>query len=76
MPIPLGEPHQAVVIRISKLHPEVRYPMGTNSKTGKMHKGKTLAGQEKIIRDGNKVIVYATMLRSQINPERAKIQMI
>ena len=34
MPLPLGEPHQAVAIRASKLHPKVRYKMGTNSKTG------------------------------------------
>ena len=73
MPLPLGEPHQAVAIRVEKLHPHVRYPMGTNSKTGKIHKGKTLAGQEKIVRDGNKVTVYATMVRSHINPERITV---
>ena len=37
MPLPLGEPHQAVGIRAEKLHPHVRYKMGTNSKTGKIH---------------------------------------
>lgn len=73
MPLPLGEPHQAVAIRASKLHPHVRYPMGTNVTTGKQHIGKTLAGQEKIVRDGNKVTVYATMVRSHINPERITI---
>jgi len=73
MPIPLGEPHQAVAIRMSKLHPKVRYTMGTNTKTGKPHVGKTLAGQEKIVRDGNKVTVYATMVRSHINPERITV---
>ncbi|SFV64625.1 Nitrous-oxide reductase [hydrothermal vent metagenome] len=73
MPLPLGEPHQAVAIRASKLHPKVRYAMGTNTKTGKMHKGKTLAGQEKIVRDGNKVTVYATLVRSHINPERITV---
>ena len=73
MPIPLGEPHQAVAIRATKLHPHVRYPMGTNARTGKIHKGKTLAGQERIERDGNKVTVYATMVRSHINPERITV---
>jgi len=73
MPLPLGEPHQAVAIRVEKLHPHVRYPMGTNSKTGKIHVGKTLAGQEKIVRDGNKVTVYGTMVRSHINPERITV---
>ena len=73
MPLPLGEPHQAVAIRASKLHTLVRYTMGTNTKTGKIHKGKTLAGQEKIVRDGNKVTVYATLVRSHINPERITV---
>jgi len=73
MPIPLGEPHQAVAIRAEKLHPHVRYKMGTNTKTGKPHKGKTLAGQEKIVREGKNVTVYATMVRSHINPERITV---
>jgi len=73
MPLPLGEPHQAVAIRATKLHPKVRYNMGTNTKTGKIHKGKTLAGQEKIVRKGNKVTVYATLVRSHINPERITV---
>ncbi len=73
MPVPLGEPHQAVAIRASKLHPHVRYPMGTNSKTGKQHIGKTLAGQERIVREGTTVTVYGTMVRSHINPERITV---
>jgi len=73
MPIPLGEPHQAVAIRLSKLHPEVRYKMGTNSRTGKISKGKTLAGQERIVRKGHNVTVYATLVRSHINPERVTV---
>lgn len=73
MPIPLGEPHQAVAIRMSKLHPEVRYKMGTNSRTGKISKGKTLAGQERVVRKGHNVTVYATLVRSHINPERVTV---
>ncbi len=73
MPLPLGEPHNAVAIRASKLNPEVRYTMGTNTKTGEQHVGKTLAGQEKIVREGNKVTVYATFVRSHINPERITV---
>lgn len=73
MPIPLGEPHDAVGIRVSKLHSEVRYPMGTNSRTGEIHEGKTLAGQERIERNGNEVKVYATLVRSHINPERITV---
>ncbi len=73
MPLPLGEPHQAVGIRASKLHPAVRYPMGTNTKTDTIHVGKTLAGQERIERNGNNVKIYATSVRSHINPERITV---
>jgi nitrous-oxide reductase len=73
MPLPLGEPHNAVAIRAEKLHGHVRYPMGTNSREDKVHEGKTLAGQERIERNGNKVKVYATMVRSHINPERITV---
>ena len=73
MPLPLGEPHQAVAIRASKLHPAVRYTMGTNTKTNSIHPGKTLAGQERIVREGNHVKVYATMVRSHINPEHITV---
>jgi nitrous-oxide reductase len=73
MPIPLGEPHQAVAIRASKLHPKVRYEMGTDTKTGQESVGKTLAGQERVERNGNHVTVYATLVRSHINPERITV---
>jgi nitrous-oxide reductase len=73
MPIPLGEPHQAVAIRAEKLHPHVRYKMGTSAFTGETHVGKTLAGQEKIVRKGNHVYVYGTVVRSHINPEHVTV---
>ena len=73
MPVPLGEPHQAVAIRASKLKPKVRYKMGTSAFTGETHVGKTLAGQEKIVRKGNHVYVYGTMVRSHINPEHVTV---
>ncbi|RUM69696.1 MAG: Sec-dependent nitrous-oxide reductase [Sulfurovum sp.] len=73
MPIPLGEPHQAVAIRASKLKPNVRYKMGTSAFTGETHVGKTLAGQEKIVRKGKHVYVYGTMVRSHINPEHVTV---
>ncbi len=73
LPIGLGEPHQAASIRASKIHPAVRYNMGTNSKTLKPHIGKTLAGEERIERKGNHVYVYATMVRSHINPEHITV---
>jgi len=73
MPLPLGEPHQAVAIRASKLKTHVRYKMGTSAFTGETHVGKTLAGEEKVVRKGNHVYVYGTMVRSHINPEHVTV---
>ena len=69
MPLPLGEPHYAVAIEASKLKPGVRYKVGTNSRTDKPHQGAVRAGEEKIERNGNKVTVYGTLIRSHITPE-------
>ncbi|MCL2873190.1 MAG: Sec-dependent nitrous-oxide reductase [Betaproteobacteria bacterium] len=73
LPIPLGEPHDVVSIAASKLNPKKTYDMGTDSRTGKPHPAATLAGQEKIERKGNKVTVYATLIRSHINPEHITV---
>lgn len=69
MPLPLGEPHYAVAIEASKLKPGVRYKVGTNSRTDKPHPSAVRAGEERIERNGNKVSVYGTLIRSHITPE-------
>ncbi len=73
LPIGLGEPHDVVSIAASKLHTAPTYTMGTNSRTGKPHPSMTLAGQERIERDGKNVKVYATAIRSHINPEHIEV---
>lgn len=73
MPIPLGEPHDVISIATEKLHTKNSYAMGTNSRTGTKHPGMTLAGQERIERKGNEVKVYATLVRSHINPEHITV---
>ncbi len=75
LPIGLGEPHQAVAIRVSKIQPYVRYKMGYNPFTDKPHRGKTLAGQERIVRKGKHVYVYGTLVRSHINPEHINVNL-
>lgn len=74
MPIGLGEPHDVISIHKSKVNPQRTYSqMGTNSRTGEKHVGATLAGQERIERDGNKVKVYMTAIRSHLNPEHITV---
>ncbi len=73
MPIGLGEPHDVTSIHASKINPYRTYEMGTNSRTGEAHEGATLGGQERIERDGNKVKVFMTAIRSHLNPEHITV---
>ena len=69
MPVPLGEPHYAVAIKADKLSPAVRYKSGWNSRTDQRSPHKTRAGRERNERNGNRVDVYGTVIRSHITPE-------
>lgn len=73
MPIPLGEPHYVVAIEASKLKPAVRYKVGTNSRTDKPHPGAAKAGEERVVKKGNKVEVFGTLIRSHITPETIEV---
>ncbi len=74
MPLPLGEPHYVVAIEASLLKPIVRYPTGTNSRTDEISPFKTKAGEEKIVRNGKKVEVFGTLIRSHITPEIIEVE--
>lgn len=69
MPLPLGEPHYVVAIKADKLKPAIRYKSGWNSREDKRSKWRTRAGREKTVREGNRVDVYGTLIRSHITPE-------
>ncbi len=74
MPLPLGEPHYATAISAEKLKPLVRYAYGTNSRTGEKHPDAVRPGSEKIVKDGNKVKVYMTAIRSHFTPEIVEVE--
>ncbi len=69
MPLPLGEPHYVVAIKADKLKPAIRYKSGWDSRTDSRSKWRTRAGREKIVREGDTVHVYGTLIRSHITPE-------
>ncbi len=69
MPLPLGEPHYAVAIEAGLLKPRIRYKSGTNTRTGEISPHKTRAGEERIERDGKRVTIHGTLIRSHITPE-------
>lgn len=75
LPIGLGEPHDVISIHKSKINPITTYEMGTNTRTGEKHEGATLAGQERVERNGNKVKVYMTAVRSHLNPEHVTVNL-
>jgi nitrous-oxide reductase len=74
MPVPLGEPHYVVAIEAGLLKPIVRYPTGTNSRTDEISEFKTRAGEEKTVRNGKKVQVFGTEIRSHITPEIIEVE--
>ena len=69
MPVPLGEPHYAAAIKADKLQPTVRYKTGWNSRSDEKSQYRARAGRERVERNGNKVDVYGTLIRSHITPE-------
>jgi nitrous-oxide reductase len=75
MPIGMGEPHYAQIIKADKLHPWEVYPeVGWNPHTQSLDPNATLAGEERIERDGNNVEIWMTSVRSHFTPEHVEIQ--
>jgi nitrous-oxide reductase len=75
MPIGIGEPHYAQIIRADKLQPFQTYPeIGYDP--GQMARNPNAAqpGEERIVRSGNNVDVYMTAIRSHFNPEYVRVR--
>ncbi len=75
MPIGIGEPHYAQMIKADKLEPFQVYP-GVGYSPGKMAmvEGAPASGTERIEREGNTVHVYMTAMRSHFNPEYIRVK--
>lgn len=74
MPIGIGEPHYAQIIKADKLEPWEVYPeIGWNPGTQSPDPNATLAGEERIDRDGNNVEIFMTAVRSHFTPEHVEI---
>lgn len=67
MPLPLGEPHYAVMIKADKLKPIKRYKQ-------KWFKHRVKPGREKVVREGNKVTIHSTLIRSHYSPEIIEVK--
>ncbi len=75
MPIGVGEPHYAQIIKADKLDPWEVYPeVGWDPHTQSLHPDATQPGEERIERDGNTVEIWMTAVRSHFTPEHVQIQ--
>jgi nitrous-oxide reductase len=67
MPLPLGEPHYAVMIKADKLKPIKRFKQ-------KWFKNRVKPGRESVTREGNKVTINTTIIRSHYSPEVIEVK--
>jgi nitrous-oxide reductase len=74
MPIPLGEPHYAQIIKASKLKPIEVYAPGTNPGTMQRAEHAVDGGKERIERNGKEVDVYMTAIRSHFTPDLIRVK--
>jgi nitrous-oxide reductase len=74
MPIGIGEPHYAQMIKADKLKPRKVYPMGTDAITDKKDEFAVTPGKERIERKGKDVHVYMTAIRSHFTPDRVEVE--
>ncbi|MBK9260575.1 MAG: Sec-dependent nitrous-oxide reductase [Polyangiaceae bacterium] len=74
MPIPNAEPHYSQMIKADKLKVLTAYKMGTNPISGEIDPHSAAGGKEGIKRDGNKVSVYMTAIRSHFKPDQIEVE--
>lgn len=74
LPIGLGEPHYAQMIKADKLKTEQVYPVGTNPFTDEKSPAAVKQGEERVERNGNKVDVYMSVIRSHFTPDFFEVQ--
>ena len=74
LPIPLGEPHYAQIIKADKIKAINTYPLGENAVTDKIDPFRVEAGKERIERKQDGVHVYMTAIRSHFKPDTIRVK--
>ena len=75
MPLPLGEPHNAQMIKADKLKPfDVYKPVGTDPITKLKSPNAVEGGKERIERKADGVHVYMTAIRSHFTPDIIRVK--
>jgi len=75
MPVGMAEPHYAQIIKADKLHAWEVYPeVGFNTIAMAKDANAVEAGQERVVRNGNQVEIWMTVVRSHFTPDRVELQ--
>jgi nitrous-oxide reductase len=74
LPIPLGEPHYAQMVKADKLHPIDVYPPDTDQVTGAASTWKVEGGKERIERRPDGVHVFMSAVRSHFTPDTIRVK--
>ncbi|CAN5881609.1 Sec-dependent nitrous-oxide reductase [soil metagenome] len=74
LPIPLGEPHYAQMIKADKIHPIDVYAPGTDPFTDKKSADAVETEKERVERRADGVHVYMTAIRSHFKPDIIRVK--
>ena len=75
MPMGIGEPHYAQIIKAERLNPVQVYPeAGWDPHTWAVNPDAPKIGEERIERNGNQVEIWMTTIRSHFTPEHVEIK--
>jgi nitrous-oxide reductase len=74
LPIPLGEPHYAQIIKADKVKAIEVYPLGTDPIARSVDATAVTAGEERIERREDGVHVYMTAVRSHFTPDLVRVK--
>jgi nitrous-oxide reductase len=73
MPVGNAEPHYSQMIKADKIKPLKVYKPGTNPFLGTVDPARAEGGKERIVRNGTKVDVYMTAIRSHFTPDQIEV---
>ena len=75
MPMGIGEPHYAQIIKADKLDPWKIYPeIGWDPAVQEVDPNAAMPGEERVERNGNTVEIWMTAIRSHFTPENIDIR--
>jgi nitrous-oxide reductase len=75
MPLGVGEPHYAQMIKADKIKPWNAYPeVGWDAIAQAPSEFATATGEERIEREGNNVEIFSTSVRSHLTPDRVELK--